>query len=180
MAILVAYASKHGATRQLAERIAETLRAAGREAEVRPVEAAGDPAGYDAFVIGSAVYFGSWRKEATAFVRRYQAILAGRPVWLFSSGPLGTATTDAQGRDLREAAVPREIAGLTAAVAPRGHRVFFGALDRGRFGPLERLLWVLPAGRALLLEGDFRDREDVESWAAGIAQALAPVPAGRC
>jgi menaquinone-dependent protoporphyrinogen oxidase len=57
--------------------------------------------------------------------------------------------------------------------------VFFGALDRSRFGPLERLLRVLPAGRALLLEGDFRDWADVESWAAGIAQALAPVPAGR-
>jgi menaquinone-dependent protoporphyrinogen oxidase len=100
-------------------------------------------------------------------------------VWLFSSGPLGTAATDAQGRDLREAAAPKELAELTAAIAPRGHRVFFGALDRSRFGPLERLLWMLSAGRALLLEGDFRDCENVESWAAGIAQALAPVPAGR-
>ena len=178
MSILVAYASKHGATRQIAERIGETLRAAGRDAEVRPIEAAGDPAGYDAFVIGSAVYLGSWRKEATAFVRRNRAVLANRPVWLFSSGPLGTATTDAQGRDLREAAAPKELAELTQAITPRDHRVFFGALDRTRLGFPERLLRMLPAGRELLLEGDFRDWADVESWARGIAQDLAPVPAG--
>ena len=178
MSILVAYASKHGATRQLAERIGETLRAAGRDAAVRPVEAAGDPAGYDAFVIGSAVYLGSWRKEATAFVRRHRAVLANRPVWLFSSGPLGTATTDAQGRDLREAAAPKELAELTQAITPRDHRVFFGALDRTRLGFPERLLRMLPAGRELLLEGDFRDWADVETWARGIARDLAPVPAG--
>ena len=176
MSILVAYASKHGATRQIAQRIGETLRVAGRDAEVRPVEAAGDPVGYDAFVIGSAVYFGAWRKEATAFVRRHQAVLAERPVWLFSSGPLGAERTDAQGRDLREAAVPKETAELALAITPRGHRVFFGALDRRRFGLLERLLWTLPAGRELLPEGDFRDWAEVESWARAIAQALAPVP----
>jgi menaquinone-dependent protoporphyrinogen oxidase len=178
MSILVAYASKHGATRQLAERIGETLRAAGRDAEVRPVEAAGDPAGHDAFVIGSAVYFGSWRKEATAYVRRNRAVLASRPVWLFSSGPLGTATTDAQGRDLREAAAPKGLAELSAAVTPWDHRVFFGALDRTRLGFPERLLRMLPAGRELLLEGDFRDWAEVETWARGIAQDLAPVSAG--
>jgi menaquinone-dependent protoporphyrinogen oxidase len=56
MSILVAYASKHGATQEIAERIAETLRATGGTVEVRPVESAGELAGYDAFVLGSAVY----------------------------------------------------------------------------------------------------------------------------
>jgi menaquinone-dependent protoporphyrinogen oxidase len=177
MTILVAYASKHGATREIAERVAETLRDSGLDAEVRPIGAAGDPAGYEAFVLGSAVYFGSWRKEATAFVRRHRAVLATRPVWRFSSGPLGTAATDAEGRDLREAAVPKESAGFAEAIQPRDHRVFFGALDHTRFGFAERLVWALPAGRKLLIEGDFRDWADVESWARGIAQALAPAPA---
>jgi menaquinone-dependent protoporphyrinogen oxidase len=178
MTILVAYASKHGATRQIAERVGETLRAAGLDAAVRPIGAVGDPAGYEAFVLGSAVYFGSWRKEATAFARRHQALLAARPVWLFSSGPLGSAATDAQGRDLREAAVPKEVAGFAEAVKPREHRVFFGALDHTRLGFAERLLWALPASRELFVEGDFRDWADVDSWAQGIARALAPAPAG--
>jgi len=95
MAVLVAYASKHGSTQGIAERIAEKLRQLGKEAEARPVDAVEDPESYEAFVIGSAVYYGSWLKEATEWVYRNQAVLAGRPVWLFSSGPLGTEVKDA-------------------------------------------------------------------------------------
>ncbi len=176
MSILVAYASKHGATQQIAERIAEKLRTAGQEAEARPIKIAGDLAGYDAFVIGSAVYFGSWQKEATAFVRRNRALLASRPVWLFSSGPLGTEARDAQGRDVRDAAVPKEIAELQQAITPRDHHVFFGKLDRGRLGIMDRLVASMPAFPGA--EGDFRDWADIQAWAESIAHELAPVPAG--
>ncbi|MDA8219792.1 MAG: flavodoxin domain-containing protein, partial [Dehalococcoidales bacterium] len=86
MLVLVAYASKYGATREIAERIAEELRSAGHGVEVRSVKSAGDLAGYEAFVIGSAVYFGHWLKEAAEFVRRNRAVLVDRPVWLFSCG----------------------------------------------------------------------------------------------
>ena len=58
MNVLVAYGSKHGATKGIAERIAETLWAAGHDAAARPIEAAGELAAYDAFVVGSAVYAG--------------------------------------------------------------------------------------------------------------------------
>jgi len=104
MPVLVVYASKHGATQEIAERIAQTLAAAGQPAQARPVSAAADLAGNGAFVIGSAVYMGHWQKEAAEFVRRNRAVLAARPVWLFSSGPLGAEPTDAQGRDLTAAA----------------------------------------------------------------------------
>jgi menaquinone-dependent protoporphyrinogen oxidase len=179
MSILVGYVSKHGATQQIADHIAETLQAAGHEAVARPMKATGDIAGYDAFVLGSAVYFGSWVKEAVAFLRRNRATLSARPTWLFSCGPLGTRATDAQGRDLREVAEPKEIAEFKQAISPRDHRVFFGALDHTRFGFAERLVWALPAGRALLIEGDFRDWQDIETWATGIGQALEPLPATR-
>ena len=139
-------------------------------AEVRCVGEADDPAHYDAVAIGSAVYFGSWMKEATAFVRRQRAALAGRPVWLFSSGPLGTATTDAQGKDLRVEAEPKEIAEFREAIRPRDHRVFFGALDHRTFGFRERLLWMLPAARTLLIEGDFRDWGAIRRWAETMVQ----------
>jgi menaquinone-dependent protoporphyrinogen oxidase len=169
MSVLVAYASKHGATLEIAERIAATVAAAGQQVQARPVSAAGDLASYDAFVIGSAVYMGHWQKEAAEFVRRNRAVLAGRPVWLFSSGPLGTEPTDAQGRDLTAAAEPAEIAEFREAIAPRGHRVFFGVLDPGRLGLGERALRKLPAARAILPEGDFRDWAQIEAWASGIA-----------
>src|SRR5204863_6706549 len=92
MTILVAYASKHGST----QGIAEQLRQLGKEAEARPVEEVTDPGSYEAFVIGSAVYYGSWLKEATEWVHHHQAVLAGHPVWLFSVGPLGTEVQDAE------------------------------------------------------------------------------------
>jgi menaquinone-dependent protoporphyrinogen oxidase len=179
MRVLVAYASKHGSTREIADRVAGVLRAGGADAEAMPVGAAVDPSGYDAFVVGSAVYYDSWMKEAVRFVRAHRVRLASRPLWLFSSGPIGRSRTDGDGRDLRDVSVPKEIAGFRAALRPRDHRVFFGVLDRRRFTLVERLLWVLPAGGELFRDGDFRDWADVDGWAARIARELAPAgPAG--
>ncbi len=181
MSILVAYASKHGATAGIAERIAERLRTAGLEAEARPVNAVRNPAAYDAFVIGSATYMFRWMKEAAEFVGRNRALLATRPVWLFSSGPLGTDATDKEGQDLRVVSAPRELPELQAAIHARDHRVFFGAFDprMKAIGFTERLVLMMPAARAAFPEGDFRDWAEIEAWADGIAHELAPEPASR-
>lgn len=173
MSTLVVYASKHGATQGIAERIAAKLGEAGQKAEARPVGAVDHLSGYDAFVVGSAVYAAHWQKEASAFVQRNRTVLASRPVWLFSSGPLGTEATDAQGRDLTAAAEPKEIAEFEAAIGPKGHRVFFGALDPGKLGFSERAIRKLPAARTMLPEGDFRDWTEIDAWASGIAHELA-------
>ncbi|MGZ3676385.1 MAG: flavodoxin domain-containing protein [Ktedonobacterales bacterium] len=177
MSILVAYATKRGATQGIAERIAEKLAASGQQAQARPVQSVRDLTGYDAYVIGSAAYMGSWLKEATAFVRRNQAILATRPVWLFSNGPLGTSATDAQGRDLRVVSEPKEFAEFKETIKPRGVQVFYGALDPSRLGFAERMFRSMPAGRALLPEGDFRDWHTIDAWAETIAHDLAQMPA---
>ena len=176
MSILVAYATRYGATRQMAEQIAEQLRAAGLEVDVQPVKAIGDLTGYEAIVLGSAVFYGSWMKEAVNFARHNQAALSTRPVWLFSSGPLGTLATDVDGHDVREAAVPKQIAELTSAIKPRDHRVFFGALNRPRLRFPDSLVARLPAFPGV--EGDFRDWADVDAWAQSIAHELAPVRIG--
>jgi menaquinone-dependent protoporphyrinogen IX oxidase len=60
MSVLVGYASKHGATGEIAERIAEILTLAGRHAEARRVQQAGDLGGYEGFVVGSAAYSTHW------------------------------------------------------------------------------------------------------------------------
>ena len=172
MRTLVVYASKHGATQGIAERIAGKLGEAGLQAQARRAADAGNLAGWDAFVIGSAVYAAHWQKDASHFVQRNRAILASKPVWLFSSGPLGTKTVGAQRRDVAAAAEPKEIAGFRALIAPRGHHVFFGALDPGSLGTAGRLIRKMPAGAALLPEGDFRDWAEIEGWAAQIAREL--------
>ena len=147
MNVLVAYASKYGATREIAERLADRMRAAGIEAQAQPVTAVRDLSGYNGFVIGGAAYLGHWLNDATAFVRRTGAVLASQPTWLFSSGPLGTRPTDAEGRDLRLAAEPKEFAEFNETIKPIGTRVFFGALDPGKLGFRDRAVRALPAGR---------------------------------
>lgn len=174
MRVLVVYATRYGATQGIAERIAETLNGSGHQAAAVPARSAGVLDGYDAYVVGSAVYMGSWLKEATDFVLRNKAVLAGRPVWLFSSGPIGTRTVDDQGRDVRESAVPKEIAEFETAIHPRDHRVFFGAIDHAKFGLGHRMLLVMPAMRKLLVDGDYRDWPEIEGYARSIATSLTP------
>lgn len=171
MRILVTYASKYGATKGIAERIARTLDAAGHRTTVRPI--GGDLGGYDAYVIGSAVYLGKWLPDARKVVRREAAALAGNPVWLFSSGPLeDVASTEAAKRQQLAEATPKQIDEFLDVLAPRGHRVFSGALDAARLRGRDRMVRALPAGKSLLPDGDFRDWADIDDWAMEIALEL--------
>jgi menaquinone-dependent protoporphyrinogen oxidase len=165
MSILVTFASKHGATEEVADRITLKLRQLGMNADVLSVHTVPDLGAYEAVVLGSAIYYGSWLKEATEFVRHHSAELSSRPVWLFSVGPLGTEIRDT-------AEQPKELAEFRRIVALRGHQLFFGALDRNQLSFTERM--VMKAVRAP--EGDFRDWKAIDEWAASIAREL--VPAG--
>ncbi len=180
MHVLVAYASRHGATQGIAERIAETLRARGLDAEARPAASVKSVAEYDAFVIGSAAYMFHWLKDASAFVRRNRAALAAKPVWLFSSGPLGTEPVDREGRDQKVVSMPKEMPELRETVNARDHQMFFGAYfrDRRPIGLAERFMKLMPAARDAIPEGDFRDWPEIETWAAEIARDLHPLPIG--
>jgi len=138
-----------------------------------PLRDVGDLDGYDAFVVGSAVYMFHWLREATKFVRHNRTLLAARPVWLFSSGPLGTEATDAKGRDLLEASEAKEMAGFVEAIRPRGHAMFFGAYSPGApVGLGERFVAMMPAARDAMPKGDFRDWDAIEAWAVSIAADL--------
>lgn len=173
MTILVTYASKHGATMGIAEHIGARLRQLGQDTVVLPTAVVVDAevATYDAFVIGSATYNLHWMKEATQFVRRYRDTLAQRPVWLFSSGPLGAPDTYADKPDPRATLIPKEFPAFQAAIHPRDMRIFFGALDPSQFGfPMRAFAKRMPTG-------DFRDWADIAAWAEEIGRVLAPTGA---
>ena len=182
MHILVAYASRHGATEGIAERIGATLRANGFDAETRPAASVEDASAYDAFVIGSAAYMEHWLKDARSFVDRNREVLAARPVWLFSSGPIGPDPVDKHGVDQKVAAIPREAPELIAAVHARDHHVFFGAYDPDQkpIGMVEglgmRFVKLMPAARSAIPAGDFRDWPEIEAWATTIAGELRDQP----
>jgi len=173
MRVLVAYASRHGATQGIAERVAGTRKAAGLDAEISPIKDVREPAGYDAFVLGSAVYMFRWLKDFTRFVHRHEKLLAARPLWLFSSGPLGTDKVDKQGCDQLEVSRAKDTAQVVARTKARGHVMFFGAYSLGKpVGLAERFVQKMPAARDAMPEGDFRDWEAIEAWAACIASEL--------
>ena len=126
-------------------------------------------------VLGGAAYMFHWLKDATKFAKRHQAALQQRPVWLFSSGPLGTDQVDEEGHDVREAARPKEFQELTELLTPRSEEVFFGAYDPEQkpIGLGERVTRMMPAAKDALPAGDFRDWERIDAWARQIAQQLA-------
>jgi menaquinone-dependent protoporphyrinogen oxidase len=182
MKVLVAYASRHGATEGIAERIGGELARRGVEATVRAVGDAGPIDGYDAFVVGSAAYMGRWLKDATRFLQMNRDVLEARPLWLFSSGPIGDEKVDKQGRDVLLTSEPVEFRELAPAFRPRGTKVFFGAFDPDAepVGLAERLgrpFMQMAAVREAMPAGDFRDWPEIESWADEIAAGLAPVGA---
>lgn len=175
MRVLVVYATRHGATTGIAERIASTLTDRGLTAHTQKVEEVKDLDGYDAVVLGSAAYMSHWLKSAVAFAHKHRERLATLPVWLFSSGPLGTDLVDKDGNDVLITTRPEEFDELTTMLRARGERVFFGAYDHSErpAGFVERLMRSLPAGRRLLPAGDFRDWSAIDAWAGQIAADLA-------
>lgn len=176
MNVLVTYATRHGATAGIAERIATTLRESDVPAEARPVEEVTQLDGYDAVVLGGAAYMFHWLKGARKFAKQHRTELQQRPVWLFSSGPLGDDQVDEEGHDVREASRPKEFQELAEILRPRGEEVFFGAYDPEAkpVGLGERVTRVMPAAKDALPAGDFRDWERIDTWAREIADQLAP------
>jgi menaquinone-dependent protoporphyrinogen oxidase len=182
--VQVVCASRHGGTAGIAERIAEVLRASGVDAVVADAADQPDPAGFDAYVIGSGVYMGSWLKEGIEFLDRSQSALAGKPVWLFSSGPLPPSSKSGEESDRLTSALGPEdgpgsggrkkIAALAGIIQPRDHRIFFGAFDPEDppRAMAERLVRLVPGSKKILPTGDWREWEAIEAWAREIGQEL--------
>lgn len=160
MRVLVTAASKHGSTYEIAQAIATELSSEGIEAEARELRAVTTLEGYDAVVLGSAVYIGKWLKEAKDFVATHAEELKRRPVWLFSSGPLGATPQPAED--------PVDAAAMVEATGAREHRLLVGSLDQHKLGISERLIIRMVKAPY----GDFRDPATIREWAHTIAQEL--------
>lgn len=172
MKVLVTAASRYGATAEIAAAIGRALADHGFEVEVIPPAQVAAIEAYDAVVLGSAVYGGHWLEPAKALVDRSGNELTIRPVWLFSSGPVGNPSRKLvrmMGAD------PQELPQLRAATGAVEHRMFAGKLERSNLPFLQRAALMLFRG----LEGDFRDWTGIETWAAGIAETLRRDAGGR-
>ncbi|WP_021593762.1 MULTISPECIES: flavodoxin domain-containing protein [Actinomadura] len=157
--VLVAYASERGGTAEIADWIGGALRQAGVEADVRAAGEITSLDGYDAVVVGGALYAGRWHREARRFVRHHADALADRPVWLFSSGPLDHTAEE------REIPPAPGVAKFARRLDARGHTTFGGRLTSDATG-------FLASKIAKRTSGDYRDRDRVDAWAADIAREL--------
>ena len=159
--VLVAYASKMGATAGIAEAIGDELRIHGHDVDVLDVAEVHTVEPYDAVVLGSAIYARRWRRDAVRFLRHNVEELRRRQVWLFHSGPVGPDKDQEQDMPTAVRRLAHEI-GATPAVT------FAGRLEPATAkGFLARRL------AAGALAGDSRDWAKVHAWAADISAAIA-------
>ena len=160
MKILLTSSSRHGTTDEVAAVIAEQLRTAGLEVVQARPEDVTDVEGYDAFVLGSAVYMTRWTDEAVDFTRRFSGALRGRPVWAFSVGLSGLPKG--------KMADPNRIGPVLLSIEPEDHITVPGRFDPGALTVRERTSARLGGATA----GDFLDLDAVRAWGASIAATL--------
>jgi menaquinone-dependent protoporphyrinogen oxidase len=164
--VLVAYATAHGSTREIAERIAARLTGSGLRTVCTSVTEVDDVHGYDAFVVGSAIHNQAWLPEAIRFVRHHARVLGARPTWLFSVGMPAAVAPALRGWAAREG--PKVLESMRTRVHPNGERLFSGVVRRDQFPVAGRLVFWLLGGRY----GDFRDNEEIDGWAEDVARQL--------
>lgn len=164
--VLVAYASKHNATAEIAIAIGETLRqAGGLEVTVEAITPAVDLIEIDAVVVGSAVYMGQWQPEAANFLRQHERELTQRPVWVFSSGPVGKSDP----KTLMDGWIfPETLQPLIKRIQPRDIVLFHGRIDETWLKIFDRISVKFFDAQ----ESDTRDWQMIRAWAQQIADAL--------
>jgi menaquinone-dependent protoporphyrinogen oxidase len=157
MKFLVAYASKYGSTAEIAQVIGEELDKRHYQVEVESVDEVDSLDGYDAFVIGSAVYAGGWMKSAAKFLRSNRDLLAGHPVWLFSSGPTGQGDPN----EIMDGwTFPDNLKTVLEKIKPQDVILFHGKIDPDRLSFTERM--IVKSVKATV--GDYRDWLVVRGW----------------
>ncbi|HEU0129741.1 MAG TPA: flavodoxin domain-containing protein [Mycobacteriales bacterium] len=163
--VLVAYGSKHGSVREVAEAVADLLRLHGLAVDVRDARDVREVSRYATVVLGGALYTGRWHPAARRLLKRLRSRLDERDLAVFAMGP----------RTLEPADVAASRAQLDAALArapelsPRWVAVFGGVVrpEELRF-PFNRM----PAC-------DARDWAAVRAWAAEVATTCAAGTARR-
>ena len=163
--VLVAYASKYGATEEIAERIGLILSQAGLLVDVSPVNEVVTLETYHAIVMGSAVYLGQWRRSAAKFLRKNKHELAKKRVWLFSSGPTGKGNPV---EIMKGWKYPPTLQLSISAIKPCDIALFHGQLNLEKMNMIER--FVISKIKAPV--GDFREWDVIENWAKSIAFQL--------
>ena len=158
--ILLAYASRFGSTQEVAETIADTLREAGLEVDLQPMQVVKSLDHYSAVVLGAAIYKAKWNADAHQFVMQHQDALTQLPVSIFTLGPL--SSSEAAKRNSRRQ-LDSELAKYPW-LKPVALEIFAGKYDPSKPG-LNFFEKFLPAR-------DYRDWDAIRAWAMGLSAKL--------
>jgi menaquinone-dependent protoporphyrinogen oxidase len=159
MRILITCGSTRGGTDEIGRMLAARLQEEGHDVDMLPPAEAARATGFDAVIVGGALYSNRWHRAARRFVARRQDELRGVPVWFFSSGPLNDSA------DLDVIPPTRQVEVLMERVGAQGHMTFGGRLLPDARG--------FPASvMAKKRVGDWRTPDRIRAWATDIARAL--------
>jgi menaquinone-dependent protoporphyrinogen oxidase len=163
--VLIAYASKYGSTKEIAEKVGAVIKGEGLDTDILSADKVMDISAYKDIIIGAAMYIGMWRKEAKNFVTKYEKALAEKRVWVFSSGPSGKGDP---AQLLKGVVVPAGIKLILDRIKPQDIVVFHGNLNVNKMGGLEKFMVKRVGGDT----GDYRDWEMITAWARKTAAAI--------
>lgn len=168
--VLVTYASKYGSTQEVADAVAGSLREQGLVVDLQPAGKVRSLDGYKAVVLGAALYYGLWHKDAVNFLVRNEAALARCPVAVFALGPNSTDEIEGQGCRMQ---LDKELAKFPW-LRPVATELFGGRYPaRLRFP--DSMVAALPASP---MHGkppsDVRDWTAIRAWAGNLAATLQP------
>lgn len=163
--ILVTYASKHGATAEIAQYIAAIIKKADIAVDILPARNVKDISDYDGVVLGTAIYAGMWMNDAMQFLKRFEVDLVACNVWVFSSGPTGD---DLPMQMLGTVVEPKAVTGLLDKIKPRDKMLFHGKVDMDDLTMGERLIYKVLNAPA----GDYREWDVIGQWANKIVQMV--------
>ncbi|GAP20270.1 flavodoxin domain-containing protein [Leptolinea tardivitalis] len=172
--ILVTYATKYGSTQGVAKAIADELQSKGFLIDFYPAREVKSLSGYDAVVLGSPLYIGSFLSDASRFLSRFKSDLERIPCALFVLGPL-----EKNPRDMVEVQVQLDnIMNRISWFKPMIVEIFTGAMDIEKFRFPDSLLKIMPVGKdnPLFKTYDGRDWEAIRAWADSLPKIFEKQP----
>jgi menaquinone-dependent protoporphyrinogen oxidase len=163
--ILIAYATKHGSTGEVADTLRDELEALGVQAETAPAAEVDDLTSYDGVIVGGSLYMGRWHRDALQFLQRHRESFSELPFAVFAMGP---QTMEPHHVDDSRAQLDRSLAKAKTR-EPDEVAIFGGVVDPSRLRfPLSKL----PAS-------DARDWEAIRAWADTVARAFGKAAIGQ-
>jgi menaquinone-dependent protoporphyrinogen oxidase len=170
--VLLAYASTHGSTQEIAEAVAAALRDHGLAVDLQPARDVRTLEGVDAVVLGAPLYMFHLHKDGLRFLSRHQKALAGGlPLAIFAGGPIETSGEDTWQEVRRQ--LDQELAKFPWL------RLVSLEVVGGRHDPEKlRFPWNLIPALKGIPPIDLRDWDAIRLWAESLVPVLQPALVG--